>query len=435
MSGPAESKRYPTGDELIAIQTSKLRRLLDEVRGRPFYAAHLKGFGPIESLDQLAELPLLTKADLGQRTSVGHSIRENTGVFDLEPAVYSRLHQTSGTSGFAMPVMDTVDDWTWWLDCWDHVLDAAAVSSRDVAMMAFSFGPFIGFWTANDALVRRGAMVVPGGGMSSQTRLRMIADAGCTVLCCTPTYALHMVAVANQLGIDLAGQTSISRIIVAGEPGGSIASVRSRIESAWGARVVDHVGASEVGAWGFGSRDGCGVHVIESEFIAEILRVDKSHPLGVPVGPGETGELVLTGLGRMGGPVIRYRTGDVVLGRRDSSLPCPWLYLDGGVIGRSDDMMVIRGVNVFPSSIESIVRQVDATAEFRMIATRQGDMDQLAVEIEAGAGGAETLARLLRDRLAIRVDVTSVDRGTLPVFEAKSKRLVDRRFETGDRQP
>ncbi len=325
-----------------------------------------------------------------------------------------------------MAVLDTPEDWKWWLRCWDHVLDAAGVTSSDVAMMAFSFGPFIGFWTANDALVQRGAMVIPGGGVSSENRIRMIQDHACTVVCCTPTYALHLVAVAEKLGVSLA-DSSVTRVIVAGEPGGSVASIRTRIEQAWGARVVDHAGASEVGAWGFGSADGKGIHVIETEFIAELLQFDDDHPEGKEAPDGEEAELVLTSLGRFGGPAIRYRTGDVVRGYRKHDQPSPFLWLDGGVLGRADDMMVIRGVNVFPSSIEAIVREIAATTEFRMIASSVAEMDQLEIEIESDQEVARRLGLLLRDRLALRIGVTPVAEGSLPRFEAKSRRWIDRR--------
>jgi phenylacetate-CoA ligase len=328
-----------------------------------------------------------------------------------------------------MAVLDSPQDWQWWLRCWDYVLDAAQVTADDVAMMAFSFGPFIGFWTANDALVKRGAMVIPGGGVSSENRIRMIHDHGCTIVCCTPTYALHLVSVAEKMQVRLS-ESPVTRVIVAGEPGGSVPAIRQRIEQAWGATVIDHAGASEVGAWGFGSANGQGIHVIETEFIAELLRFDKNHPNGVEAKNGEEAELVLTSLGRFGGPVIRYRTGDVVRGFRQHDQPCPFLWLQGGVLGRSDDMLVIRGVNVFPASIEAMVRELDATAEFRMIASRTNEMDQLEVEIESDADLARHLTALLRDRLAMRVVVTPVDQGSLPRFEAKSRRLVDRRFET-----
>ena len=262
--------------------------------------------------------------------------------------------------------------------------------------------------------------------MSSETRLQMILDHRCTVVCCTPTYALHLVSVADRLSIDLA-RSAVTRLIVAGEPGGSIPAIRERIETGWGAKVIDHSGASEIGAWGFGSDDGSGLHVIETEFIAERLHFDDEHPAGRPAEDGEQAELVLTGLGRFGGPAIRYRTGDIVRGYEVHNRRCRFLFLDGGVIGRSDDMMVIRGVNVFPSSIEAIVRSVDPVAEFRMIANRHGEMDSLVVEAELTVAGCERLAELFQKRLAMRVEVRPVAEGSLPRFEAKARRLVDHR--------
>ena len=408
--------------DLVLHQLSKLNHLLKAVHDRPFYGERFNGRKYcFSSLDELCDLPLLTKSDLIQ---AGRCLPGKQ--FDCSKDSYVRMHQTSGTKGFPMAVLDTAEDWAWWLCCWDYVLDAAEVAAADVAMMAFSFGPFIGFWTANDALVNRGALVIPGGGLSSENRLRLIQDQGCTVLCCTPTYALHLLAVADQLGLDMS-KSRVRRVIVAGEPGGSIQSVRSRIEEGWGAVVIDHCGASEVGAWGFGDSSGKGIHVIETEFIAEVLRVDENYPRGLPVAEGESGELVLTSLGRLGGPVIRYRTGDVVKAYRDHGRDCPFLWLEGGVIGRADDMLVIRGVNVFPSSVESIVRESLPYEEFRMIASRINEMDQLEIEIEAGQEDVDSLSAKLRDRLSLRVPVRSVPAGTLPRFEAKARRLVDQR--------
>tara|TARA_R110002049_G_scaffold4601_5_gene32707 strand:- start:984076 stop:985338 length:1263 start_codon:yes stop_codon:yes gene_type:complete len=413
--------------DLRRLQLDRFNTLLRSARDQPFYCERFANLPDrLESLDQLAEFPIIEKNDLiaARRGQPGR-------IFGLPRRQYTRLHQTSGTSGWPMPVLDTPDDWGWWLDCWQYVLDAADVSDQDVAMMAFSFGPFIGFWTANDALVRRGVLVVPGGGMSSEARLQMIEDHQCTVVCCTPTYALHLAAVAQSRDIDLAN-CSVTRLIVAGEPGGSVPAIRKRIEAAWGARLIDHTGASELGAWGFGSRDGRGIHVIETEFIAELLRFDDGNRQGVAVADGEDAELVMTNLGRFGGPAIRYRTGDIVRGYRRHDHPSSFLWLDGGVIGRADDMMVIRGVNVFPSSIEAIVREINPTAEFRMTATRLDEMDQLSVEVELDALGTNTLCDRLRDRLALRVEVKSVPHGSLPRFEAKSRRLVDQRNTSPD---
>ena len=292
-------------------------------------------------------------------------------------------------------------------------------------MMAFSFGPFIGFWTASDALVREGAMVIPGGGMSSETRLQMILDHQCTIVCCTPTYALHLMGVAEKSSLDLRDST-VTRLIVAGEPGGSIAPIRSRIEQGWGAKVIDHSGASEIGAWGFGSADGSGLHVIETEFIAECLVFDENE-MGRPALEGEEAELVLTGLGRFGGPAIRYRTGDVVRAHLDHQQPCRFLLLAGGVLGRSDDMMVVRGVNVFPSSIEAIIRRLDPTAEFRTLVEKRGEMDSISIQIELDDEACKQLFELLHKRLAMKVEVLPVAVGSLPRFQGKAKRFIDNR--------
>lgn len=404
------------------MQLRKLNAMLAAALEHPLYRDRLKQITlPIKSLDDLARIPPITKGEL---------IAPQPGMpgrqFALPGERYVRMHQTSGTSGHPMPVLDTPEDWDWWMDCWEHVLAAARVTANDVAMMAFSFGPFIGFWTANDALVRSGAMVVPGGGLSSETRLRMIFDHRCTMVCCTPTYALHLASVADQQNMDLA-KSDVRCLIVAGEPGGSIPTVRGAIEKAWGADVIDHAGASEIGAWGFGDTTGEGLYVTETEFVAELLCFDGDHPHGRVASDGESSELVLTGLGRFGGPAIRYRTGDIVNGIRDHDRDCRFLFLKGGVIGRSDDMMVIRGVNVFPSSIEAIVREVDSAAEFRMIADKQGEMDTLRLEAELTSEQTQRLAELLQKRLAMRVDVTAVETGTLPRFQAKARRWIDNR--------
>lgn len=413
--------------QIESIQLDRLNRLLRVAIESPFYRDRIGSLSlPLRSLDQLVELPLLEKSEM-----VAESAGDPGRIFTLPRESYSRFHQTSGTSGHPMPVLDTAEDWSWWLDCWRHVLHAAEIRKSDVAMMAFSFGPFIGFWTACDALVRSGALVIPGGGMSSEARLQMILDHRCSVVCCTPTYALHLIAVAKKLSIDLR-QSTVSRLIVAGEPGGSVPEIRSRIQDGWNATVIDHSGASELGAWGFGSRDGTGLHVIETEFIAERLCFDDADREGRVAEEGEQSELVLTGLGRFGGPAIRYRTGDIVCARRQHEHPCRFLFLDGGVLGRSDDMMVIRGVNVFPSSIESIVRQINPTAEFRMIVTKTGEMDTLCVEAELSEDCCGRLAELFQKRLAMRVAVTPVATGSLPRFEAKAKRLIDRRSKSVD---
>lgn len=406
----------------------------------PLYRDHIVGAPPADDLALDAawqQLPFLTKHDL-----LGDGPHSPSILFTRPLGQYVRYHQTSGSRGWPMPVLDTADDWRWWLECWQHVLDAADVTDDDIAMMAFSFGPFIGFWSANDALVERGTLVIPGGGLSSLSRLRMMIDRRCTVLCCTPTYAMHLAEVAAEHQIDLRG-CSIDRIIVAGEPGGSIPVVRASIAQSWDARVIDHAGASEIGAWGFATAADDGLHVLETEFIAEFWvfdaqnravrcvtadTVQTSHGGSDVDSAGPIAELVLSNLGRRGGPLMRYRTGDMVRPVWDASnASCRFVRLVGGVLGRADDMLVIRGVNVFPGSVEAIVRQIEPHAEFRMIARTESSMDTLKVVIESDDATARQLELHFQDRLAMKVPVQTCPKGTLPRSDGKSQRWVDRR--------
>ena len=334
---------------LARHQLQRLNELLDRILPENrFYAEKLSEIErPVRSLDQLAAWPFTYKTDL-----LGSSHEHDMAVNRTWPVErYSRLHRTSGTHGRPLVVLDTAEDWQWWIECWQFVLDAAEVNSRDVVLMAFSFGPFIGFWSAYDALAARGCLLVPTGGVSTLGRLELARTSRATLICCTPSYALHLAEVAAENKIDVAG-LGVRRIIVAGEPGGSVPAVRARIEAAWNAQVLDHCGATEVGPWGYGDLTGTGVCVNESQFIAEFLSV----ATGTSAAEGELAELVLTALGRYGSPAIRYRTGDLVRPVWHGEGPSRFVRLDGGVLGRTDDMLVVRGVNIFPSSIEQIVR-------------------------------------------------------------------------------
>lgn len=409
--------RQMPAEALRDYQLDRLNRLLTQARDeQSFYRERLSEVQlPLTNLDQLRSIPLLEKSDLLPGLPAT--------ICGLPRTSYVRAHQTSGTTGNPILMLDTAEDWQWWLSSWQYVLDAAAVTPGDTAFMAFSYGPFIGFWSAHEAMVKRGALVVPGGGMTSLARLHAIKACDATVICCTPTYALHLATIGKQAGLDLP-RLPVSRIIVAGESGGSIPEVRARIEAAWDAKVVDHCGATEVGPWGVGDEAGTGIHVIESEFIAERLVFDADSPLGREAMEGELAELVLTGLGRHGAPAIRYRTGDLVRGEVSQNPNNRFLFLRGGVIGRADDMVVIRGVNVFPSSVESIVRRVAGDAEYRVNRSRHQEMDQLRIEIEGDVATAANLHDAFREQLGLRIEVSSVDSGTLPRFEGKARRWV-----------
>jgi phenylacetate-CoA ligase len=321
-----------------------------------------------------------------------------------------------------MAVLDTAEDWQWWLDGWQFVLDAAEVGPQDRALMAFSFGPFIGFWSANDALVQRGAMVIPAGGLSTAARLDLARTSGATVILCTPTYALHLAEAAHENQINPA-KLGVRRIIVAGEPGGSVPATRERIEHAFHAKVIDHAGATEIGPWGYADPAQRGLVINESMFVAEFL----SHETGQPAADGELSELVLTTLGRSGSPVIRYRTGDLVRPRWNAAGDCRFVLLDGGILSRADDMLIIRGVNVFPSSVEQILRSFPEVVEYRLTACKHGQMDALRIEVEDRLEEPSRIVKEFHLRLGLRIEVQLVPLGSLPRHEGKGRRFVDER--------
>ena len=405
---------------LDAHQLARLNSLLAKILPQNrFYADKLGGLTtPLESLDDLADLPFTLKDELLD-TRPGNFYAAN---LTYEPTAYRRFHQTSGTRGRPLAVLDTADDWAWWMDCWDTIFDAAEITDRDTAFMAFSFGPFVGFWSAHDAAIARGCLVIPGGGLTTAVRLEMLRSSQASVVFCTPSYALHLAEVAQQRQFDVAS-LNVRVLILAGEPGGSIPAVRARIEEAWQARAFDHAGATEVGPWGFADSSATGLHINESEFLAEFLSLET----GWPAAEGELSELILTTLGRAGCPVLRYRTGDLVRPIWQHDRRIRYVLLDGGVLGRADDMMIIRGVNVFPSSVEQILRSFPEVLEYRITAFKATEMDQLLIEVEDRLDQPARVADELRLRLGLRIDVRCVPLGSLPRFEGKGSRFVDQR--------
>lgn len=374
----------------------------------------------VDHLEDFFNLPLLTKEDLVADAAANPPFSGNL-TYPLEK--YTRYHQTSGTTGEPLRVLDTEETWNWWGRCWLAVYQAAGVTAGDRVFFAFSFAPSIGFWSSYKAGEMLGALLIPSGGAGTEQRLRMIQDTGATVLMCTPSYALRLAEVAENRGIPIA-DSSIHTLIHAGEPGASIPHTRRQIEEAWGAKVLDHSGSTEIGAWGIGASDGRGLYVNEDEFIAEVLDQETQEP----VPPGQSGELVITNLGRGAWPVIRYRTGDVVQPVREmSDNGVSRLLLEGGILGRADDMITIRGMNVFPSALENVIREAVGAREYRITARRQHHLDELEIELEGDEQGCQQVFQLIRERIGIRVGIRPVETGSLPRWEAKHKRFVDAR--------
>lgn len=414
-------------EKIAAHQAARMQTLLRELlASNPFYGNKLRAAGfadarAFQSLADLVGIPFTRKQELVDDQEA-HPPFGSDLTFPLES--YIRLHQTSGTSGKPMRWLDTPESWDWWAGCWGAVFHAGGLSRSDRIFFAFSFGPFIGFWAAWAGSERVGALAISGGAQDSYQRLRNLIDTQATALCCTPSYALHLAQVAQKEGIDLR-QAGVRRIFVAGEPGGSIPGTKARIEEAWNAKLYDHAGATEIGAFGLTCLAQCGVHLNEGEFIAEVI---DPHTLK----PAEEGELVLTNLGRIGSPVIRYRTGDHVKANRDVC-ECGRTFsrLDGGIIGRIDQMLIVRGVNIFPSSIEAIVRSFPEVLEFSVIVDRIEEMDEIQVLVEVAGDNRQAVAaeisREASHRLGLRIGVQVADENSLPRFELKAKRITDKR--------
>ena len=418
--------------EIEKLQLEKLRSLIAELAaGNAFYQSRLKEAGVSAKLASLsgfvAKLPFTTKMDLVWDREEASPYGTNL-TYPL--AQYTRFCQSSGTTSGPLPWLDTEASWATMLDCWARVLDEAKAGTEEVIFFAFSFGPFLGFWTAFEAAIRRGNRSIPGGGMSSEARLRTMAANDVKVLCCTPTYAMRLGEVRASLAADEEiSALTVGKIIVAGEPGGSLEEVRSKLGELWpGARVFDHYGMTEVGPVSYEREDQpMQLCVFEEAYFAEVIDRETLRE----VEEGEKGELVLTTLDRIACPLLRYRTGDLVEKKYfDDGSGRKCLCLEGGVLGRVDEMVIVRGVNIYPTAIEKIIRSFPEVAEYQVIESTRDSMAELEIAVEPvgeqvdGEDLVQRIGRALANAFTLRIPVKLVGEGALPRFEFKSKRWV-----------
>lgn len=409
---------------LLRLQEERLRALVGEIAANRFYAEKLRGSGlaldGVKRIDDLRALPFTTKGELVAQQSA-HPPFGNLLTYPLSR--YRYFHQTSGTTGRPLKCLDTAESWDWWVRCWAYVYTAAGITADDRVFCAFSFGPYLSHWSAISGAWHTGALAISGGGMNSEQRLRTLLDNDCTALVCTPTYALHLAEVAKSLGVDLRS-SSVRTSIHAGEPGASLPNVKRLIEGSWGATCFDHAGATEVGAWAFDCQAQAGaIHLNEAEFIFEVIDPQTGEPL-----EESRGELVITNLGRACMPVLRYRMGDLVHLTRE---PCPcgrgFARILGGVLGRSDDMMIVRGVNIYPGAIDDLMRGLPGVAEYEVHVRRVEGMDDLTVRLEVDESHpfqrvARAVSGCFRAQYNIRVEVEEASPGSLPRYEFKARR-------------
>ena len=425
-------------DQLRALQFVKLRRLCDWAWERSGFHRRLWEQGKfhpsqLKSLDDLRRIPFMTREDWMDAQMEKPAFGDLTTV-DHDLAI--RFHTTSGTSGrVPLRVLDGCKDWEWAAEMWAYGFWAFGVRPSDRVFFAFSYGTFIGFWGAHYGCEKLGALVLPSGGSSTEHRIKTIIDTSATVVCCTPTYALRLWQTACEMGVDLTKDSKVDKVMVSGEPAGSIPAVKRQLEEVWNAKVGDSAGMTEVGTiMMFECRhQPGGTHIIEDHFIEECLE----HDSDTPVPYGEEAERAVTSFGRGFIPLIRYRTKDLVVKvpyRRCTCGRTGDIY-DGGIRGRWDDMKLIRGANVYPRAVEAIVREFNTLEEFQIVIERVNLQDEITVHVELKLG-CEAQWNEIQERLGValreaheglRFNVERAASGSLPRFELKAKRLTDKR--------
>ncbi|HEX6796159.1 MAG TPA: AMP-binding protein [Ktedonobacterales bacterium] len=433
-----KNERLPR-EQLDALQLAKLRRMTEwAYANSPFHRRRMDeaGFKPeqLKSLDDLRRIPMMTREEW-MESETQQPLFGDLPATAEENAI--RYHLTSGTSGRTpLRVLDSAKDWEWIAEMWGYGIWGFGVRPEDKVYFAFGYGSFIGFWGAHYACEKMGALVVPGGAQTTEGRVKQIVELGITTVASTPTYALRLWQVAAEMGIDLATESKVDKIILSGEPAGSIPAVKKQLEQAWGAKAGDTAGMTELGTimiFECANQPG-GTHIIEDHFIEEVINPQT----GEPVPYGELGERVVTSFGRAFIPVLRYRTKDMVLKVPASKCTCGRTgdIYDGGIRGRWDDMKLIRGTNVYPRAVESIVREFDAIDEFQIYVWRSDELrDEITIKVELKPGHMsewprieEQLGKALADaHEGLRFLIELQPEGTLPRFELKAKRLVDAR--------
>ena len=428
-------------EDLEALQVHKLRNLMEWADANvPWHAKRLRDAGvtadSIGSLDDLQRIPFMTR-DEWMQGQIENPPYGNVLAQPPERAI--RYHMTSGTTGKTpIRVLDSMKDWEWIAEMWCYGLWGFGVRPADIMFVAFGYATFIGFWGLHYAGEKIGCLVLPGGAAPTEARVRQIVEMGATVVASTPTYALRMAQEAKSLGLDLAS-SPVERLILSGEPAGSIPATKKLIEEQWGAKAGDTAGMTELGTimvFECEQQPG-GTHIIEDHYIEEVIDPDTDRP--VPY--GEQGERVVTSFGRGFVPVIRYRTRDFVVRVPGSNCSCGRTFdlYEGGIRGRVDDMKLVRGTNVYPRAVEAIIREHAEIDEFQIhLFTAEGIRDEIEILVEIPDEGADA-ERVIRDlgkQLAeahegLRFGVKQVEVETLPRFELKAKRVQDDRIVIG----
>ncbi|MEN9984756.1 MAG: aerobic phenylacetate-CoA ligase [Pseudomonadota bacterium] len=416
-----------------ALKLSLLRSHLHHAYTHsPYYRRSFDAAGVhpdhLNSLDDLRRFPFIDKRVLRDRQLAVPPFGDLLAVPERD-IVY--LSASSGSTGVPTASPFTAQDFEDWMDYEARQFWSSGLRPDDRYCHSLNFSLFVGGPCVLGAQ-KLGALSIHAGTLPSERLLAVLRQFQATAMWTTPSYAWYLGETAIKEGINPKTELNIQRIFVAGEPGGSIPETRQRIEALWGAKVYDYYGLSDI----FGSCAGMceeqdGLHWAEDHILVEVLDPDTQQP----VAPGERGELVLTTLKKTARPMIRFRTGDIV---SFTDAPCRCGRTSQrmlGTHGRLDDMLIIKGVNIFPSDVEAIVRQDHAlSGEYRLIVAREQHLDQLRVEVErAGADAsqdaqlAQQFARQLKSLTGVSAQVAILPPDTLPRATHKAKRVEDRR--------
>ena len=346
----------------------------------------------------------------------------------------TEFRQTSGTTGNPIYQPDTWRDWEWWSECWSTLLWAQGYRPHDRVFIPFGYNIFVAFWAGHYACEKIGCETVPGGVLDTKARILKIEELKPTAMMATPTYVLGMADTArDKMGIDPTG-LGIKRITCAGEPGALIPATKKRMQEAWNAKVFDHAGATEIGAWGFECEAQPGaLHINEAMFLAQVEDIETGRLI---TEPGRRGKLVITALDRIAQPCVRFDSKDIVE-FSDGLCECGRTYrlVKGGVIGRADDITKVKGVLLAPSAIEDVVRSIPGFSdEYEVVVEKKGDVDHISLKVElteeAASMAAELKAKLqteLRLKTNLGYEIQVHPYGSLPRYEVKAKRFKDLR--------
>jgi len=425
-----------TRERLRKLQFKKFKRLFrwgyDHSRFHR-YVYDQAGIRPedIRSWDDIQRVPKVEKSmmrDIQRKEPFPYG---DALCVPLEEVVEFR--QTSGTTGQPVYQPDTWQDWEWWSECWSYILWAQGYRPRDRVFLPFGYNVFVAFWAGHYAAEKLGCEVIPGGVLDTQARILKIQELRATAMMATPTYVLGMADTARKMGLE-PEKMSIEKITCAGEPGASIPSTKKRMEDAWGARVYDHAGATEIGAWSYECADQPGgLHVNEAFFLVEIEDIDTGEIIEAP---GRKGKMIISALDRQAQPCIRFDSKDVI---EWADEPCPcgrsFRLIKGGVQGRSDDITKVKGVLLSPGAIEEVVRGTEGLGdEFEVVVDKVGDIDRITLKVELTPESAGMRARIeprLKDQLRLKTNLGYViefhEPGALPRYEVKAKRFKDLR--------